>query len=687
MQTVTNDFYKDYKEFDPNMEHIIGLSQVYTIIESIEISERTRSILYDIYNSLEKSYVNSFTLLDKIPENQEEIDLTVFEGSGFYEKIDDFWIYHKGGGSLEALSIKKKIGFPDIEYPGFGVEYPGRLGTFSSMTFLGVKLLWQCLHEFYTAFIILAYNIENNSEIKMASDILGQCIVPLGVISLPRLTSTIRGNIQNQSDSIKKKYGNLNPLAQAAKILMVVPSPIRGTDSYDIEGKWFETNNIFHRTMSQYHVKNHMFDQSPYWNEEQSRIRGRSIRSMHLSGFLYQPTSAHLQNFYTILNPSQFSFNTADLCDLLPMDKFDEKTIVCLIFNIINGWRIAESAGPSYTIYKIENSYSTIKSNAEAFFEAYLETKYDKTIVDLYLCLPFSTTLAVAQLSAKQSPSCIFLKNWRLMMSLFEENGKVEEFLDSISERIKNELTQLYLPAINLRPKKLIDMLSQYVREGVSDPILDEIIFLSQTIQDLPVTDYQKRQLFYYFNQSIEFLFRTMPNMKIDISHISNNIGNKKALCLIAMDLLSKYLNQFSDRETLFRFMKDYLEEIAHIKHPDFRNWILSCQNSRSIKKWIEDYKIYSSGLIKEPIDFLEDYLGFVFKRKIPVTLLSDGNFGGFLDTIHSKWEGEEIPIYRPYPIIKINDINETEETFNFNKSKFISLVSLFNQIGFDEDF
>jgi hypothetical protein len=674
------DYAVDYREIDPRMECIMGTEIVMNLVRKNGFSKKAQGILGSLYEFLTPLKKHAFLLLNQIPSQRKTLDLTLFEGSGFYHYDEPYWIYHKGGGCIEALAIKKRFGLNPL-YPSFGAEYHGDLGTFSSSSLLGVKRLWQCIHEFLSSLTLLGHAIEHNDSIKCYKDVIGQMVIPLCVVSLPKLSEIIQNNLHNKPDLIVKSYKDTCNENQAAKILMLVPSPIRATDNYDIEGKWFETSNVFHRITSLHKTKLHNFGRSPFWDEEQTKIRGRTIATMFNAGFVFQPISSHLQNYYLVPTPREgkIALNAADFCDFLPLESLNQNTLECVLQNILNGWRIAESSGPVYTVHNSAISFKEILNLARLFFEEFLGDQYCREIEKFYVLLPFSSCVSIIKIFSSFQLKNQSISVWKEMLSCIMYAEAVQKKIALIVERYKNECKTLLKPLSKIRSSALINEIINHL-SGRESEISRDITALFDQIMTFQTTDKNKKNIIYYVGYAVELSFFLGKDSHQVIHCIASHLISLLKIEEITIALLEEYTETLKGK-SLRRFMKYHLEEAIHVKHHDLRSWILNTDDPQIVKNWIQHFLTCTEELMKFPLLLLQDYLGFTFKRDHVLEAIQASHINSSIKFHLSRlWNGEEKPVYRTYPVVEFkNDMSDQEL-----KRLFIVFTRLVHKIGFN---
>ncbi len=674
------DYAADYREIDSSMECMMGTETVTNFIRKKGFSKKAQGILGSLYEFLMPLNTHGFLLLNKIPSQRETLDLTLFEGSGFYHYDEPYWIYHKGGGCIEALAIKERFGLNPL-YPSFGAEYHGYLGAFSSSTLLGVKRLWQCIHEFLSSFTLLGHAIEHNDSIKCYKDVIGQMVIPLCIVSLPKLSKIIQRNLNNKPESIVKSYKDTCNENQAAKILMIVPSPIRATDNYDVEGKWLETSNIFHRITSLRKAKLHHFDRSPFWNEDQTKIRGKTIATMFNAGFVFQPISSHLQNYYVIPAPREekIALNAADFCDFLPLESFNQSNLECILQNILNGWRIAESSGPVYTIHNSAISFKEVVNLVRLFFEEFLGNRYCREIEKFYVLLPFSSCVSIIKIFFSFQLKNQSISVWKKMFSCVMHGEAVQRKIALIVDRHKNEFKTLLNPLSTFRSSALINEIVNHF-SGRESEISRGLAALFDQIMTLEGPEKDKKNIIHYAGYAVELSFFLDKDSRQVTYCIASNLAAPSKIEAITIALLEEYIHTLKGKP-LRRFLKYHLEETIHVKHHDLRNWILSTDDPELVKNWIHHFLTCTEELIKFPLLLLRDYLGFTFKRDHVLEAIQASHIKNSIKLYLSRpWDGEEKPVYRTYPVVELNNNMSDQEL----KRLFIPLARLLHKIGFD---
>lgn len=649
-------FLKDYNNQQEKVYEYFGFSKIRQLIKGIAISLRAKKLLFELYENLESCNNHIYLILDKIPKACNRIDLTYFEGSGFYSKVNSYWLYHKGGGSIEALCLQHKL-FSDLalQYPAYGAEYPGHYGSFTESSLLGIKALKDCIDEFTTSLTILAYCIDKNSLLLSYKDILGKYTIPLSIVILKELGSILNKNLHLKPNSICKKYKNSSPYFLPAKIVMVVPNKIRGTDNWEIEGKWVETNNVFFRTINSFKCNKHQFSYSPYFKISNTRNRVSAILKMYNAGFIFSPSATHLQNFYVVTPKNSDGFIAADFADFLPIKKFTNSEMLCMIANSINGWRIAESLGPSYCINYDIPCYDQLMYHCSVFFSGLIKNYYRKDICILYQLLPFSTAVAIAKafLFKSSSNEAINIAS-KILKEIDFKYRNIKYYHDNRVSRIKNSIKRLYNGLLEQRPKNLINLLHEHIIFG-NNRIVSILVTQYSQITILNQNKYDKNQVLLLFNYIVEFLFFLDKDIEYEIKKFLLKYGDKYAINNIFCSLLEEMVSSERLSHSMVKsYITNSIEEICHIKHISLKYLILNSNNISELNIWVKKFMQHADNVIVDSRQFLDDYLAFIFKRKSILSLLENSNtYLKELKVIINEWGNEELPIYRVYPKVK----------------------------------
>ena len=655
---VRNDidnYIKAYSVNEHGFEELFSLDNISSLIESLKANSSTKKVLREIYNILEPLQYRSQYLLYGVPRAAEQqVDLTLLEGSGFYENINNTWLYHKGGGSVEVLYIQEKLSLKGLIFPGFGVEYPNGYGAFGKVSLFAVKRLWQLVQEFSVSFSNLVWFIEVNNLSK-SSQVIGKCCIPLSLIKLKALTDLINTNLASKPASIQAVYNNVIDSHQAAKIILCVPSPVRSTDKRYVRGKWVETENVFIRSLSSPGAKLHFYDTNPYWDSLSTYRRAVTIKNLLENGFINEIQSSHLQNFYFAESKDNNELYSlaADFCDFHLASQLHKSEIICLLSNLISGWRIAECLGPSWEATG-GVSFEVVMLCINSFFEGLLGGR-SNIISDLFVLLPQATSIAVSKLiydRVNRKPQ----DNWNLISQFLGYKEELQSELSRVNDEFRKDIKSLFLTGANLRPKYLIDIILESVKE-LSNPISEELIQYSQSIQHSHYGSNAKNILFYFSKQLIELIFKSAADDCVQISKILNEkVFQQRTIEELHQNLIvetnryfKKLINLKNIEEILWR-----LDEIFHINARVFGEWIFktsSHENGMDVISHLMN-KLHSvmTFLFVDPYKMIDDYLCYIFKKSGLFELLKLNDKIVFNSKINKKWDlSEETPIERKY--------------------------------------
>jgi hypothetical protein len=185
--------------------------------------------------------------------------------------------------------------------------------------------------------------------------------------------------------------------------------------------------------------------------------------------------------------------------------------------------------------------------------------------------------------------------------------------------------------------------------------------------------------MLYYAGRAIESCFFLGKDIRKNINSVSFCTNSILKIERLTVSLLGKHIETLQG-DFLKQFMKDYLEEVIHVKHHDIRNWILNTEDPKHVKKWIITLRVLMENLIKDPTSLAEDYLGFIFKKEKILELIENSNINNTIKSILDRpWNGEERPVHRPYPTVELKDDISDEEAIKL----FIPLSRFLHRIGF----
>ena len=688
--SITENYLKDYSINENGIEEVFQIKNIDVLINNVHATDRTKHLLLNIYKKITPFQSRSKFLLHSLPYTDDGyVDLRFVEGSGFYENIDGLWLYHKGGGSVEALALQKKLGLNNLSFPAFGPEYPTSYGAFSKISFLGVKRLWQLVQEFSVSFVNLIGFIEIN-KFDRIEQVIGRCCIPISLSKINGLTQSITDNISDKPESIKQQYLELKDGHQAAKIILAVPSPIRATDKRYVSGKWVETNNIFIRSKSLGKYKIHSLKTNPYWNQLSSYNIGSSIKNLLISGIIYEAQSAHLQNFYFIpsaKDPYKYSV-AADFCDFHLLRSLEKDEIICLLFNLLAGWRIAESLGPSWEATK-NISFVTVMKCIKAFFKGLLDENFVEEVADFFVLLPQLTALVISIKICKELNPSKVERNWDLMADFLGYKEQLNSELLRLNKQFKVDIENLYSTALKLRPLSLTTLIIDSI-DGNINQLATTLLYISKAIQQNTYNTNTKNTIFYLSRIIIELLFKNYPteHKKLEFNLHSISLLVEKAqvsqmLLLIKEEAIIYFDNIFRDGKIKEAF--SLLDELFHLHTHILREWIIKKYSIKAeynhVNKLFLDLHKFLSVIVVNPDELLENYLTYVFKRTGLLQLIYNKNYAILKDKINYVWNNEEIPIERKYISFRPKNLPDNiSELYKYIEA-FVGLEIIFHQL------
>jgi hypothetical protein len=620
------------------------------------------------------------TLLCEFPKGTDgRVDLRQVQGSGFYRLMSHIYCYYKGAGSVEALALHQVFGKESIAYPSFGFEYPGEAGTFSSTSFLGVKLKEQALLEYAAGFVLTISYIEKNPHVQ-GRELLGLCPVPLAVVQLNRLTRTLRASLSDKSAFLQKKYSG----ATAAAFVGAAPSCLRGTDNHDVDGAWLETRNVYWRTLFVHpDARLHESSFNPYWSRKNARYRGGTIRFLLHAGFLHEPIGAHFQNVYYVKEkttgavgedarvPPHYRFQdvdvsaplvAADLCDIFPSSALPLQERITILSNVLCGWRIAESMGQRIIPRSTVPAERQIEAVA-SFLCGLMDDERVGALAPLVALLPYSSYAAIAEIMVSSCPPDDDMHQiWAQILALIDFDGRAAGFVERASDQQRIDAGRLAGAVRSNRAASLHALVKTWIRDPGEVPDL----VLKGTRSLLTALCAHPNVSLAYHEFTIECLLRaggldsTRQAAAQLEQYLEDEPGGVEKHCVARLSGIVRLLEAEPDDDSLARKIEDLADEMIHATAWDVRGRIIACiesGNIAAIVNWLERFLGVIGFFSDAPgVEQADAYLGFLFKRgglaaallRHPATAIA---------IIHDKigWDYRKRPVTRTYYASSVN--------------------------------
>lgn len=600
---------------DGSAEVLVGIDQIVDCLDSLNLPMSTYRILRRVYRSLEPlAEYSTMVLTSPAASEQGGIDLRHLEGAGFYQRIGSTWIYHKGGGSVEAALIWKALGGKP-RFRGFGVELPGSLGRHGVRSILGLKPLGPLAHELCVGIALLARFVQS-LRTRSHEAVLGQCSIPFALVRMKGLEAAFRQHESNLPAYVRDCY-MAGGAPFLAKLCSVVPSPVRATDKRDVWGKWEETQNVFFRTLSLPRTRRHHYGiWNPYWSRKNSYLRGRSIRFLLDAGFVYEPASAHLQNMYAIRgwkggSPVQL---TADMADVMILADLEPPERRLFAYQMLGGWRIAECLGPS-PLPDPGIGSRVARHSIEEFFRGLLHEHDVGELTRLYMLLPRCISLVVAEdlaagLVGKQMTDA--RRNWSLLGGKFNLRQEMERHVGGTLEGLRQYERRFFGASIDLRPEPLLRCLRDGLR-GNANEDYRSLLHLADAL-----TRIEDPRLRREWTVGWGLLVEASLRREAVLSEHGAYADSRAPWD----DLEEMWRLSFGEvlqrgvRKGLLH-IEDLTLEVLHIRAPAIRQWI-SIQReeeSSTLDGWLSAAESSLDRLVADGRKTLDTYLGYLFKR------------------------------------------------------------------------
>ena len=117
-------FVSDYRKIDSEACEVAHIGQFREWIVGLCLERQVTDVLVEIIEIAEKYREHAWGVLTSPPLTiNQRVDLRTLEGAGFYQKVEDRWLYHKGGGSIEALALSERYPPKEKAFAAFGVTY------------------------------------------------------------------------------------------------------------------------------------------------------------------------------------------------------------------------------------------------------------------------------------------------------------------------------------------------------------------------------------------------------------------------------------------------------------------------------------------------------------------------------------------------------------------------------------
>jgi hypothetical protein len=672
-------FFTDYRTLDSEAIEVAYIGQFKDLVMRLPLDRRVIEVLLEVISIAEQYRDSTWDILIAPPLTiNHHVDLRVLEGAGFYQKVDQGWLYHKGGGSIEALALDERHPSKKKSFAGFGAAYPGTMGLHGNSAFLGTKRLIASISEFAGALAYMVTFAQNYLDVDLTvENIIRHCCVPISVISMPAISKLCKERDDNCPKEIQDKY--VKPYHQVSKIVLLVPSSTRGTDKHEVDGKWHEARTIFARTLATYDCVLSNINLDTFWAESSQYAFGTAIRSLIKTGMIQDIASAHMQNLYFVPNMLKDPTSAAaDFAAMFYRYHFTDSEWELIVSNNLAGWKNAESFAPC--------CYPTEKfdfSAVQGFFQGLMQEDYNPIIPHFYRILPIPLTLSVVKLLLQKTPPIQSSgKLFEEVLSFFPTQSEILYRFKECLDAYKKELHTLYSVISSIRSECLIETLVNGLSFWNSEAydLLRKIAESTQSMTDNNTTE--DLLLTRLQGISLELLFdepEHLRNQTLCVLIEQTRVLSNKALVDIyhglAVKLFINKIINFKDTGDCIEFVAQRIEESIYSNHRRLRNWILDMLYSEQksiIIHWMDTIKNLMSPWIEDPEGFMESYLSYMFKKDEISKSLHKDSCQTVISYLLGPWDGISVPYVRRYP-----QFNLIKSSLAFSEESEISLQKL----------